>query len=288
MNEHAKYHITQSNLRKLVYRSGVVERDLSNLYEIIQDFKLRDLLSSTEMRNLGSLSSFLLKSEAYLLDLAKQSKASSSVANQASSMIFVSGAPKYHKDNTCKTLTKDFENFEIPVEILQRGDSAVRDFREFATINRKLLNEGKEDIFRLRLKSQFHLTSDIGKVSFTNSGRAPLPVSSFGTDLNQLAAAIVTAAARVESLRETEEGAKALQNYRFASPSRLTQGGELNACERQVLERKRDLIALVTEYVVRKHNGDGTVFSQQLLEVYGFEPCGICCANDSHLDFSHL
>ena len=38
MNEvHKKYYITQSNLRKLVFKAGIVERDLSNLYEDIFD-----------------------------------------------------------------------------------------------------------------------------------------------------------------------------------------------------------------------------------------------------------
>lgn len=286
MNNQNSYYITQSNLKKLAFRSEIIENNLSNLYETIYDRQdLRGYVSKSEAQQLGTLATFLQQSEDQLIQLASRSKSPAS-STQSSSLIFVSGPPKYHKDATCDTLTRDFENFEIPEQIRVRGKDAVEAFRNFAKANRKLLNEGKEDVFILRLKRQFNLTSDIGKISFSNSGKTMVQKDDSTIDLGQLVINIRQAVDQMETLRATEEGTKALESYKYAPASKLLRSNDLAPYERQVLEYKRDLLALVTEYVIRKHNINGSVFSQRLLEVYGFTPCGVCCSDDVGFDLS--
>ncbi len=276
MIEDGTYFVTQSNLKKLCYRSGVIEKEASKIYEIVNEFNLNKFLSKPEQTALSSLSEFLSKTEESLIELAKKFK----TPDKSSSFLFISGPPRYHKNSECKTLTQNFTNFEIPVEIEQRGKAAIDQFREFAVANRKLLSEGREDVFIQRLKTHFKLTADIGKIQFENSGSASTPALTTHLTLTELAAYIITAAARIESIGETEDGARAFSSYRYAPVRRLTQPQKIGRYEMLVLERKRELISLVTEYIVRKSNRRGAVFSRALFEAYGFLPCGICCAAD--------
>lgn len=46
----------------------------------------------------------------------------------------------------------------------------LKNFIEFAAKNRKLLGEGKEDLFLQNLKTTFNLRSAISRVIFLNSG----------------------------------------------------------------------------------------------------------------------
>lgn len=285
-DDNKKYYITQSNLRKLVFRAGLVEHNLSKLYERIYDQQdLKDYFSIAEAQHLHSLALFLQQSEDYLIELTTKTNQSGKKSHD-SSFVFVSGPPKFHKDGTCETLTKDFNNFEIPEEIKARGQASVADFREFASKNRRLLGEGKEDVFLNRLQRQFHLSSSIGKVSFVNSGRSLLPGHDVNYTLEQFAVEIKKAVHQIEAIRKTEEGARAFASHIYAPPTRLLKTSALDPIARQVLEHKRDLIELVTAYVTKKHTGGDRIFSGHLLSAYGFQPCGMCCQDEIGFDLS--
>ena len=287
MNEvHKKYYITQSNLRKLVFKAGIVERDLSNLYEDIFDrVDLRQYVSTHEAQRLHAIAFFLQQSEDYLAKLAATIKTAPQRMHD-SPFVFVSGLPKYHRDETCETLSQDFNNFEIPTEITARGSAAVAEFRDFASKNRKLLNEGKEDVFLNRLQRQFHLQHPIGKVSFVNSGRTLLPEHDGDNNLEQIAVRIEGTIARLEAIRETADGAQVFKSHIYAPASRILRTDNLSPLAKQLLEHKKTLIDLVTEYVTVKHHGSDRTFSEHLLRLYEFEPCGICCKDEVAFDLS--
>lgn len=282
MEQQKKYYITQSNLKKLVYRTGVANQVVSDAYdEIYDEIDLRDFVSSKEAQQLAALAAFLKKSEQELVALAAQSKpALSNTKNNP--FVFLSGSPKYHKDETCETLSKDFENFEIPEEIKMRGENEIQSFRDFAKSNRKLINDGREDVFLQRLKNQFRLRFPIDKVSFSNSGQTQTPQYE-GADLCQLSTSVKQAFDRLAELQESEEGAKALRSHRYA-PLRLLREKNLGPTERLVLERKRELIDFVTKYIVAKYKPTNGLFSQRMLQVYGFEPCAVCCDDEKGFD----
>lgn len=277
MESNAKYFITQSNLRQLVYRANVVERNISSIYDgIYGRIDLSDYISEKEAQNLHALGDFLEKSEDYLIEVAVAGGIRPA-SSQSSPFVFASGAPKYHKNEFCETLTRDFENFKIPTEIDDRGPEAVSEFREFAAKNRRLLNDGREDVFVQKLKNHFGLASDIDRVSFSNSGRTKLVENGPTEGLEQLSSRIRAVVDRIELFRKTEQGTKVFRSHIFAPPARLLQAHQLNSVERDLLQMKKELVDLVTEFVIRKRNPEGSVFSQRLLEVYGLEACGVCC-----------
>lgn len=282
MNHQNTYYITASNFRKLIYRSVVkIDRPISEVYkEIYEGADLAPFLNHKEARKVRKSMIFLQEADAVLIAMEKanleQQKQQNSLDSH-SKFLFVSGPPKYHVNNACETLSKDFDNFEVPEEIEARGSAEIRSFRKFAQQNRKLLGEGREDVFLLRLKNKFNLISHMGRVSLPNSGGVTAPVADASVGLDGLTSKIEELIEKLESFKTTEEGKMAIKAYMYASVSTLTDSRNLTDAASNLLENKRDLINLVLEYHVHKHKGGNVSFSADLLALHGFEPCGTCC-----------
>jgi hypothetical protein len=289
-----KYFITSSNFKKLVQASHIkVNENLTDVYQkIYSTSDLSKILNHNEARSIRKSTLFLQESEKQLLELEKLNKINNSASKQTTStkkFIFESGAPKYHTSSSCETLTRDFNNFTIPDEIRRRGESEIEAFIEFAKANRKLLGEGKEDIFLLRLQTQFKLESRIDKVSYPNSGKFDIPSQYENVNLSDITARIEVTIEILNSFTATEEGKNAVKKLIFAPLKRLYEDEIiLSAIERSLLETKRDLINLILQYHTYKHK-DGTVtFSASLLEFYGFKPCGVCCKENIEVGFNSI
>jgi len=284
MTEHHKYYLTTSNFRKLVFKSHIeVEDDIMAAFrEVFEDADLAPYLSHKEVKSLLKCIIFLQKSDEVLAKMEKQSQeriADKKRLDYPNKFLFVAGAPKYHFSGGCKTLGADFENFEVPDEVQNRGPEEMKKFREFALENRKLLSEGREDVFCLRLKNQFHLTQPLGKVSAPNSGTSSLAVND-EIKIDDVVASIHKTIAKLEDFRATEEGRK----YMYASTKALYDSKKLGNIERELLETKRELINLVLNYHVKKEKGGAVTYSAELLKLFGFEPCGVCCQEEVRFD----
>lgn len=282
MNHQNTYYITASNFRKLIFTSAVeIEGSISEVYkDIYEDADLAPFLNHKEAKKVRKSMVFLQKADAVLIAMEKanlEHRTQRKSLDSRSKFLFVSGSPKYHLNNACETLSQDFDNFEVPEKIAARGVDEVRRFREFAKQNRKLLGEGREDVFKLRLKSKFSLTSDIDRVLLPNSGRVTAPIADASIGLDGLKSKIEKIIEKLESFKTTEEGKAAIKAYMYASVGTLSDGRTLTDNGRSLLENKRDLINLVLQYHVHKYKGGNVSFSANLLALYGFEPCGTCC-----------
>lgn len=281
MTDVNRYFLTTSNFRKLVYKSHVeVGENIVEAYrQVFEGADLMPYLNHNEVKTLLKSILFLQKSEDALSILEKEGQkkfAERKRLDSPSKFLFVAGAPKYHAKSNCETLQADFENFEVPEEISSRGAGEVKSFREFALKNRKLLSEGREDVFQMRLRSQYRLTQPLGKVSAPNSGTSP-----WGMDneikIDEIVARIHKAINKIESFKESEEGNKAYEAYMYASTKILFSEGGMDSVKRQLLEAKRELIGLIVDYHVKKEMGGSVTYSEELLKLFGFEPCRVCC-----------
>ena len=286
MNDIENFYITASKLRSLVYRSGIVVDDLSHIYrDILDPLGLRDFISKSEAKTLQATSVFLQQSEEYLIELAKNNKFNRSDRGY-SEYVFPPGAPRYHANRACKTLLQDFENFRIPEEIKERGGDEIARFREFARANRNLVRDGRKDVFEVRLQNHFNLTEPIDEVLYENSGVELLVENWADLDLGQLGVELRHAADQLQAIGETDGGEKALRDYRYAAPVKALKIGNLTPDARQVLTVKMKLISLLTRYTIKKYSSGDQVFPKRLLQVYGFQPCGLCCEDEIEFDLS--
>lgn len=250
--------------------------------QVFEGADLTPYLNHKEVKSLLKSILFLQKSESALTALEKASQKrieQSKRLDSPSNFLFVAGAPKYHANSNCETLQADFENFEVPEEISNRGPEEVKSFREFALLNRRLLTEGREDVFQLRLKNQFHLKQPLGKISAPNSGASSLSMEN-QLGIDEVVARIHKSIQKIESFKGTEDGAKAVKKFMYSSTKSLFSGGNLSDVERELLETKRELINLILDYHIKKEAGGSVTYSEDLLRLYGFEPCRVCCPID--------
>ena len=101
-----------------------------------------------------------------------------------------------------------------------------------------------------------------------------------GLEIDEVVARIHKAIQKIESFKQTEDGAKAVKNFMYSSTKSLFSGVNLSDTERELLETKRELINLILDYHVKKEAGGSVTYSEDLLRLYGFEPCRVCCPID--------
>jgi hypothetical protein len=283
-----KYAITTSNFKKLVQSTKIeIEEDIVTTFKsIYAETNLRPYLNQREATDIRKLAEFLLNTEKYGSALQKQrEKSVQPVANKATSSRYLftsaSSSPSYHKSLDCKTLANDFENFEIPLEIRDKGDDEINKFRNFARENRGLLKNGKEYLFIQRLKDEFRLKCEINKISFHNSGKVDMSKISTPNIKENIARIIE----RLETIRATEDGRLSIKKYMFApsmAARSLRDNGNVNDTDKEVLEHKKNLLDLIIEFNIQK--SDGLNFSESLLQFYGFKKCGICFADETRFE----
>lgn len=88
-------------------------------------------------------------------------------------LIFTKELPSYHLNHQCKTLTHDYRNYTIPIEI---PDEKINEYRAFFKANEQIYINQPELFFTLIEKS-FSITlspSSIQKMAFHNSGSTQL------------------------------------------------------------------------------------------------------------------
>ena len=74
--------------------------------------------------------------------------------------IYPEKRPSYHKDNSCLRLKSNFVNFEVPIEIQEKGEDEVKEFRIWFVENMSLI---EDDIikFIFKMQAQFRITREI-------------------------------------------------------------------------------------------------------------------------------
>ena len=87
--------------------------------------------------------------------------------------IFEGAKPAYHTRKDCINLNSNFNNYEIPTEIQEKGDAEIEKFRKWFKSNQIYLSE-KPDLFSLKLQIAFGLSIVPVVINHDNSGLTEL------------------------------------------------------------------------------------------------------------------
>lgn len=157
--DHCVY-ITQGNWSRVLKSVDSPNVDYSNVY----DRDLTSILSQPELRLLAlTKESFANKDFWNTVHLKATQK------EDTKTYAFEGGSPAYHRVGNCPTLSSDYTNLVIPVEIKEKGDTEIARFRTFCRQNRHLL-ESDEGQFMLRLEAQFFLKNPPRTIRRDNTG----------------------------------------------------------------------------------------------------------------------
>lgn len=125
-------YITKNNARQLEFQ---VNRDEISKIELQDLYKLSLwMLTKKEQQWLAAARMFYENPEFYI-DHIHQKVEKKSDPN----LVYVGGTPAYHEKQDCELLKQDYVNYEIPVEIVGRGEGAVNAFREWWKSEEQLL-----------------------------------------------------------------------------------------------------------------------------------------------------
>ncbi|KEQ11218.1 hypothetical protein [Endozoicomonas numazuensis] len=83
--------------------------------------------------------------------------------------VYEGNNPAYHEDKNCDRIKSNYNNFEIPQEIIHKGDREIERFRKWFKSNHKLY-EDNQNRFLSRLQATFFLQNPPNKVTGSNSG----------------------------------------------------------------------------------------------------------------------
>lgn len=151
--------ITLSNTNKIVFNTDIQSLDLQGeIYKIPIYF-----FSKYEENALLSIQELLKDPERYFKEIYKPYKPVDTY-----SYVYEGQKPAYHKFSCCPRLKSDYQNFEVPQEIKDKGHDAVQEFRQWFETVKHLLY--KPDIFVERLRIRYGIVTNPKAINRENSG----------------------------------------------------------------------------------------------------------------------
>jgi hypothetical protein len=156
--------ITKNNARQLEYQAnrGKIERIM------IQDLYKLSLwmLTKKEQQWLGAARMFYENPEFYLKHIYQKSEKKPNL-----NLVYLPGRPAYHEDKDCVVLNGNYINYEIPFDVIKKGESAVQEFRDWWKSEEQLLNSNP-DRFWEKMSIRWLLTSNVNsqQIQANNSG----------------------------------------------------------------------------------------------------------------------
>lgn len=259
--------ITHSNLNQILGRmdKSFSELVLADLYE---SEKLAKILSLPERQLLYAYRKACEQGEFSLERYNKLSK-----REESNRYVFSGGKPTYHASMDCERLQADYFNLEIPVEIMQRGESQINAFKRFCKNHIDLI-AADEPLFLLKLDAAFGLRNPPKRVTHENSGVAV--VENF--NLEQLKTQIDNLLEEACRFRSSDPSIEYLVARKGYGTHRVPEA----KCEESPLyfwhhKIKGELKRLVKEYYRVKFNPD-LAFRGDILDQLGFKPCS--CVRD--------
>lgn len=151
-------YITQSNLRDITYRYKLPEILTGQLYK-----KKIDLFNKNDRKRLLLIRKLIGNTSELMTGSWKKIK-----PNTSKDLVFESN-PSYHFSMSCELLHKDYENFYIPIEILEKGDEKINEFKQWFKSTKHLL-DGKVEIFEYRWQKKWNFQVNVKKIYVENSG----------------------------------------------------------------------------------------------------------------------
>jgi hypothetical protein len=202
-----------------------------------------------------------------------------------SNLVFTGGTPSYHEDANCERIKSDYINFEIPEEIIQRGEEAKISYRSWFKDNIHLLDTNK-DLFAAHLNLKFGLNESVKSIELKNQGI----FSQDNLNLEELES-------RIEEYLDQESELYNSSDFEMQSIiRRFKQKTWLGKSSKPILgnntgrsdqelkifmraydtQFKKPVFELLQTYFRIYYNPD-LKFEGKLLEQLGFKPCSKCC-----------
>lgn len=126
-------YITKNNARQIefqVNRSEIEKIMLEDLYKLSLW-----MLTKKEQQWLAAARMFYENPEFYVNHIYQKIEKKGNP-----SLVYVGGSPAYHARKDCEVLKQNYINYEIPVEIIGRGESEVHAFREWWKSEEQILH----------------------------------------------------------------------------------------------------------------------------------------------------
>jgi hypothetical protein len=157
-------YITLANSNNIIFNSDISNLDLEGeVYKIPIYF-----FSKYEKNSLLAIQELLKDPETYFREIYTPIK-----REDTYSLISEGKKPCYHTNPNCKRLHADYENYEIPGDIVEQGPLVVNEFRKwFKTVQH--LIETKPDAFVMHLESRWGIVTNPRSISHENSGTTQL------------------------------------------------------------------------------------------------------------------
>lgn len=150
-------YVTLANTNKIIYNSDIQSLNLEG-----EIYKMRIyFLSSYEANALLAIQELLKDPENYFNEIYVPYKASDTF-----SYIYEGQLPAYHKYSCCPRLQSDYQNFEIPSDIKEKGPEIIQEFRDWFETVKHL----KGDVFAMRLQIKWGIETNPKLINRENSG----------------------------------------------------------------------------------------------------------------------
>jgi len=195
--------------------------------------------------------------------------------------------PAYHSRTDCINLKSKYKNYEIPYEIIERGNEEIAKFRKWFKENQKFL-EQKPDLFVAKLQIAFSLDSVPIAVDHDNSGTTEIDNLNLNELEERIDKILRSAGNFYKDNPDKQTIIKPFQKYTFLAYKTdpiSSNDTELSDHELKSFlfeydnKFKKPFKELLLQYFMVKHNPE-LQFDGLLLEQLGFKSCHACHEQD--------
>lgn len=263
-------YITTANANSIIYKIDVNSLDLQGeLYKRPIYF-----FNKYEKNSLLAIKELFLDSEKFYNEYYKPI-----ITKDTFNFVFEGKPPAYHKSIDCNRISSDYENFQIPESIKEKGKETVIKFRKWFLENQYLLS--KPDIFIARLQMRWGIVSNLKNINKENSGFTEFENFTPKQIEEKIDSLIIKAG---KLYYEETEILKRFNKYAYLgnkeSPIKNNNTGFSDKKVKEVLSYfedniKKPLRPLLIQYFRVTINPELNL-NDRILEQLGFKPCSQC------------
>lgn len=266
-------YITSHNAHKIVTRNNFKNIKLSGE---VYKYKLY-LFSQHDENSLLAIQELFKNPEKYFNEIYDPM-----VVFDSKKFIYKEQQPAYHTSDDCQRLHSDFTNFELPKEIIDKGESEIERFRTWFIENRYLLEDPVA--FAFRLKMAFNIEYNPKAINYENSGLSEHKNYSIKQLENEIDSLIKEAGKYYYANEKNTSILKIFGKYSGCAYSDNPlynnytgySDDEVKSFLKAYHSRfKLPLKKFLIEYYRIKFNPD-LKFAETYMEVLGFKKCGAC------------
>jgi hypothetical protein len=152
-------YITIANAQQIIYKTEIKSLELDGSVYKRKIF----FFSKFERNSLLAIQELLKDPEKFFTEIYKPV-----VVKDTHKFVYEGKPPAYHQAKDCPRMSANYENFEIPEGIREKGFDEVINFRKWFEENKHLLE--KPDVFVIRLELRWGIVTNPKAIKRDNSG----------------------------------------------------------------------------------------------------------------------